>query len=50
MQAMSGLIVDLGREDSLALLASAPVGQLYSPEARFPLSIRSISSLTATTL
>ena len=38
MQAMSGLIVDLGREDS-ALLASAPVGQLYSPggaPSRYP--------------
>ena len=36
MQAMSGLIVDLGREDSLALLASAPVGRIVFTRGALP--------------
>jgi nitroimidazol reductase NimA-like FMN-containing flavoprotein (pyridoxamine 5'-phosphate oxidase superfamily) len=36
MQAMSGSIVDLGREDSLALLASAPVGRIVFTRGALP--------------
>jgi nitroimidazol reductase NimA-like FMN-containing flavoprotein (pyridoxamine 5'-phosphate oxidase superfamily) len=36
MQAISGSIVDLGREDSLALLASAPVGRIVFTRGALP--------------
>ena len=36
MQAMSGSIVDLGREDSLALLASASVGRIVFTRGALP--------------